>query len=388
MSSTGTRRTRVAVVTGTRAEFGLLATLMRAVRLHPALELQTIVTGSHLVGAGETWRDVDEAFGIDARVEMQRDGATGRIEDSKALGRGIEGLANAYETLTPHWVVVLGDRIEAFAAAAAASVSGIPVAHLHGGDRAEGVADEAMRHAITKLAHLHLPATQGSAERIIRMGERPEQVVVIGSPAVDGLDRIPPMGDDAFARLGDPKIVFLMHPIGRGPEEERRAATAALEAAAGRRIVAILPNLDPGREGIVEALRDLGAPTLAHFRRDHWISLLKRVAQEGGLILGNSSAGLIEASTLRPCPLACVNIGPRQNGRECPDTVIRIEQESPRPIKDAIRRAEALSEAWRTGSPVPNHPYGDGRAGELAAQAIAAIPLPDIARILRKHNAY
>ncbi|MGD9693636.1 MAG: UDP-N-acetylglucosamine 2-epimerase [Phycisphaerales bacterium] len=376
------------MVTGTRAEFGLLATVMRAVRLHPRLELLTVVTGAHLVGAGETWRDVDETFGIDARVEMQRDGAIGRAEDAKALGRGIEGLAIAYESVKPDWVVVLGDRIEALAAACAASVSGIPVAHLHGGDRAEGVADEAMRHAITKLAHLHLPATAQSADRIIRMGEDPARVIVVGSPAIDGLGAIEPMSDEAYNRLGNPRIVFLMHPIGRDSTDERRDATAALEGASGRSLVALLPNLDPGREGIVEALRDVGAPTLAHLRREQWIGLLKRVAIEGGVLLGNSSAGLIEASALRPYPLPAVDIGPRQSGRECPETVIHVDPDSHRPIRDAIRKAEGLSQSWRQSEALPGHPYGEGLAGERTAAALAELPLSEALRLIRKRNTY
>jgi len=153
-------RRRVMVVTGSRAEFGLLEPVMHAVRGHAALDLVVVVAGSHLVAPGLTWRDVEAAgFAIVARVPMQAEGVSGRLADAAAVGRGVSGLARVYETERPEWVVVLGDRIEAFAAAAAASIAGIAVAHLHGGDRAEGIADEALRHAITKLAHLHLAAT-------------------------------------------------------------------------------------------------------------------------------------------------------------------------------------------------------------------------------------
>src|SRR5205814_10141422 len=141
-----------------------------------------------------------------------------------ATGRGIAGFARVFEEIRPDWVVVLGDRIEAFAAASAASIGGIAVAHIHGGDRAEGIADEAMRHAITKLAHLHLAATEQSAERIIRMGERPEHVLVIGSPAIDGLLAIPALADQRDEELGRPGAVFLMHPVGRADEREESAA--------------------------------------------------------------------------------------------------------------------------------------------------------------------
>lgn len=380
-------RTRIAVATGSRAEFGLLSPIMRAVRAHPSLELLTIVSGSHLVGGAETWREVESEFGIDARVEMQRERLTGRLEDARALGRGIEGMAGALEALAPDWVVVLGDRIEALAAATAASVAGVPVAHVHGGDRAEGVADEAMRHAITKLSHLHLAATPASAERIVRMGEDPARVIVTGSPAIDGLDAIAPLDDESFARLGSPEAVFLMHPVGRAIGIEREAATAALHALRRRRIVAMSPNLDPGREGIIEALQDQGAPTLAHLRRDQWIALLKRVAMEGGVIVGNSSAGLIEASALRPVPLAAVDIGPRQQGREAPATVVHVD-ETPASLRNGLFAAEALAATWKSGQPIPEHPYGLGRAGEHAAAAISGISPSEARGLVRKRNAY
>lgn len=387
MSNPAAQSIRVAVATGSRAEFGLLTPVMRAVREHPDLELRTIVLGSHLVGPAETWRDVETAFGIDARVPMQHEGKSGRLEDARALGLGLQGMSDAIERLRPDWIVVLGDRIEALAAAAAASVAGIPVAHLHGGDRAEGVADEAMRHAITKLSHLHFPATAESAQRIIRMGEHPSCVILAGSPAIDDLDAMSPLDEEAFARLNRPGVVFLMHPIGRAPEDEQSTARAALDAAGDRRVLALLPNLDPGREGIVEALRQSGVPTLAHLPRPEWIALLKRVAIEGGVLVGNSSAGLIEASAIRPYPLAAVNIGPRQQARESPPTVVHAA-ESADDIRRAIEAAVGLSAVWRKGNPLPAHPYGEGCCGPIVAEALATRPPHRSRALLRKQNAY
>ena len=129
-------------------------------------------------------------------------------------------MTDVFAQIKPHCVLVLGDRIEAFAGASAGSIGGFMLAHMHGGDRAEGIADEAMRHAITKLAHLHLPATQESADRIIAMGEHADGVHVVGSPAIDGLDAIPPLSDEKYAALGSLEIVFLMHPIGRADDAE------------------------------------------------------------------------------------------------------------------------------------------------------------------------
>lgn len=382
-------RATIAVVTGTRAEFGLLRSTMRAVRAHDGLTLRVIAAGSHFLPPAETWREVDAEFGIDARVEMQRaDEPRDRTHDALALGRGVEGFARALEQVGAHCAVVLGDRIEAFAAASAASVMGVLVAHVHGGDRAEGVADEAMRHAITKLAHLHFPATPLSAERIVRMGEPPERVRVVGSPAVDGLADIAPLPDDEYARLGSPTVLFCLHPVGRDDEEEARDARAAIEGLTGERALALMPNFDAGREGITCALRDAeraGILRVAeHLPRERFAALCLRAALEGGVIVGNSSAGLIECSALRPA-LPCVNIGPRQAGRERPASVVDVERGAPGAVREAVAAARSI-DRWAV-----RHPYGDGRAGERIAAVLADTALArgsDRAAFVRKHNTF
>ena len=385
MSEGGADRRRVAVVTGTRAEFGLLAPVMRAVRDHPGLALRTVVAGAHFLPPAETWREVEEAFGVDARVPMQRPGATGRIADAEALGEGVAGCAREFARLGPSWVVVLGDRTEAFAAAAAASIAGIAVAHLHGGDRAEGVADEAMRHAITKLAHLHLPATQESAGRIARMGEDAWRVRVVGSPAMDGLAGVRPLGDAEFQRLGSPDAVFLMHPVGRSDDDEARDAAAVLAGLRGRRVLALAPNFDPGREGIARAIREAGVSAIDHLPRGVWLSLLRRLAdaEPRGVLVGNSSAGLIEAAGLggSGTALAVVDIGPRQAGRERAANVIGVGAATPEAVAEAVRCALALDLRGMA------HPYGDGRTGPRVAAALAGADLGDPGW-LRKRSTY
>lgn len=381
--ATPERPHRVAVVTGTRAEFGLLAPVMRAIDDHPALELRVIAAGSHLIPPAETFREVKGAFEVVDSIPMQVAGRTTRLDDAEALGRGIARMARSFAMLAPQWVVVLGDRIEAFAAASAASVGGIAVAHLHGGDRAEGVADEAMRHAITKLAHLHLPATEQSAERIRRMGEASSRVVVIGSPAADGLSAIEAMGDEEARALGDPSVVFLMHPIGRHPEEEEHAAAVALEGAlgAGGAVLALDPNHDPGRNGILRALDGAGAgiERRRHLPRGRFVALLKRLALREGALVGNSSAGLIEAAIVG---LGAVNIGPRQSGRETPENVVSVDGLHAGTVTAAVRAAQSLSRAGGIA-----HPYGEGISGVLAARVLASTD-PNDASLLRKRCAY
>jgi UDP-hydrolysing UDP-N-acetyl-D-glucosamine 2-epimerase len=286
--------------------------------------------------------------------------------------------------LRPDWVVVLGDRIEAFAAASAASISGIAVAHIHGGDRAEGIADEAMRHAITKLAHLHLAATEQSAERIRRMGERPEHVLTVGSPAIDDLAAIAPMDDAAYGALGRPRTVFLMHPVGRTDEQEEHAAATLLAGLVGSAapVLALHPNHDPGRAGILRALESAprdGLRVEKHLPRAAFIALLKRLADEPtGLLVGNSSAALIEAAAIR---LPAIDIGRRQSGRERPSNIVHIDAETAEALAAALRAAQSLDRRRVT------HPYGDGHAGERIAAALSRID-PLSPSLLRKLCVY
>ena len=374
---------RIAVVTGTRAEFGLLEPVMRAILNRPDQQLAVIAAGAHLVSPALTYREVKAAFGahIADAVPMQVAGRTGRAADVEALGRGIARFGRAFERLSPDWVVVLGDRIEAFAAASAASVGGFCVAHIHGGDRAEGIADEAMRHAITKLAHLHLAATERSRERIIRMGERSEHAMITGSPAIDGLDAVPPLDDRAVRDLGlerAPTVLFLMHPIGRPAEVEEAAAARVLEGLSAERVLALHPNLDPGREGILRAVESAGVPTVSHLARAQFIGLLKRMAGGGGVLVGNSSAGLIEGAAI---PVPVVDIGPRQAGRERCGNAIHTDSEQSQTVAGAVKEARALNLSRL------NHPYGDGRAGPRIAEALAAVN-PHDPKLLRKRCAF
>jgi UDP-hydrolysing UDP-N-acetyl-D-glucosamine 2-epimerase len=380
---------RILAVTGSRADFGLLVPVLRAIEGAPGLELLVVAAGSHLVPPALTYHDVKKLFHVADAAPMQTPGRTTRLDDAESTGRGLHRFARIYRRLSPTWVVVLGDRIEAFAAAAAASIAGIPVAHIHGGDRAEGVADESLRHATTKLSHLHLAATPASAQRILKMGERPESVHVVGSPAVDGLDRVEPMSDAAASELGSPDTVLLFHPVGRQAEHEEASASGAIEALAGRRVLALDPNLDPGRDGIMRALEGAPASTVVrrmpHMERPRFLSLLKRLAAAGGpdgsgggLIVGNSSAALIEAAALK---LPAVNIGPRQAGRERPTNVVDAPGDNANDIRQAIQLALTIDRA------AISHPYGDGRTGPRIAEILALAPAPD-ERLLRKRNAY
>jgi len=385
MKQSGTeRKRRVLVVTGTRAEFGLLRPVMNAVLDREELELLVVAAGSHLVQPAVTFREVKAEFLVDDSVPMQTAGKVGRQEDVEAVGRGISRFGRSFTMLEPDWVVVLGDRIEAFAAASAASIGGWALAHIHGGDRAEGVADEAMRHAITKMSQLHLPATAGSGERILKMGEPEDRVFVVGSSAVDGLGVVPEMSDADFGELGSPEVVVMMHPCGRSDEIEGAEMRKVLEAVKGKRVVVMAPNLDAGRRGILDAIGEVegdeGVVVREHLVRDAFVGLLKRVGREGGALVGNSSSGLIECSVIG-CP--SVDVGVRQSGRErCSGWTVHVDLED-----GAGGIAHAIEDITSRTDRGGEHPYGGGTAGVAIARVLAEVD-PCVDGFVRKRCSY
>ncbi len=399
MSKRPSPRRKVMVVTGSRSEFGLLRPVMEAVRKHKSLTLQVVVAGEHLLAPANTWREVDAAYGIDARVPMQKKTDKGRKDHAAACGRGVEGFAKVIKRLRSDWVVVLGDRIEAFAAASAASIAGVAVCHVHGGDRAEGIADEAMRHAITKLAHLHCAATNRSAQRIVRMGEPKSAVHVTGSPAIDGLTQVKPLTRKQAAQLGKPDRVVLLHPSGLPPEIEHDIAFLLADyARVSGSTLLLAPNSDPGSE-IIRRVWRWHSRRYAHVRfvehlpRPIFLSLLRSLASSSpalptsGVLIGNSSAGIIEAGALGT---PVFNVGPRQSGRERGENVSDLKIDSARVDRD--RFWDALERAWAPLSiaetpPKRSRAYGDGRAGPRIASLLAKTD-PHTPALLRKRIAY
>lgn len=352
----------VVVVTGSRAEYGILEPVLDAIEADEGLGLKLVVTGTHLT----TSSIHDIRYPIAARVKMQRAGAAAsRAEDVQSLARGVAGFGRALAGAEVDVLVVIGDRIEALAAALAGQVGGIRVAHIHGGDRAEGVADEAMRHAISKLSHLHFAATASSRRRLIRMGEHEGQVFNTGSPAVDALRSVEPM-DDA------PDLVIMQHPVGAPNEDEYKWMEATLKATAKHSRLVLAPNHDPGRDGIMRAIVDAKLKPTDHLPRAQFLSLLKAAKA----LVGNSSAGLIEAAALRT---PVVNIGPRQGGRERPGNVIDAKY-------GVTTTRDAVKQALEMNATTLRHPYGSGKAGLRIAELLATIDLDTVP--LRKHNAY
>lgn len=365
---------RVAVITGTRAEYGILRPVIARIRSSKRLELRLVVTGAHLSPRyGETVREIEREFPVAARVDMlvDRDEPAAMAESA---GLGLSGMARELEGLAPDIAVVLGDRIEAFAGAAAALFCGALVAHIHGGEITRGGYDEYLRHAITKLADLHFAATPAARERIIRLGEHPGFVYHTGTPALDTLAETLALSDEELAaRLGfQPPGRFalaIQHPVSTHPgtAADEIGATLSALADAGIETLMVYPNADAGGRAMREAIRRREAEGwlrgFVHFERPVYCALMRRAA----FLIGNSSSGMIDAPSLGT---PVINIGERQRGRERGGNVI----DAP-PEREAIRAAieTALDAAFIERSRRAVNPYGDGRASERIVSILESV---------------
>jgi UDP-hydrolysing UDP-N-acetyl-D-glucosamine 2-epimerase len=376
-------RRRIAVVTGSRAEYGLLYWPVRDLLAADDLELLLVVTGMHLAPEfGMTVRDIEnDGIPISARVDMLVSSDTaGGIAKSMALG--LIGFSDAIERLRPDALLLLGDRFEILAAAQAAMVHNVPIVHIAGGDTTEGAFDEAIRHAITKMAHVHLVTNEAAARRVLQMGEDPRHVHVVGSPGLDHLQRRPLLDRPALeASLGSPlgrrNALVTFHPVTLEPEEGLRQQEALLAALSSLgdewALWFTLPNADTGGRGLAAALQAWaqnrsGVHVAASLGQLRYLSLMR----EADVVVGNSSSGLYEA------PSFCtptVNIGDRQRGRLAAASVLHCAPEQAA-IRDAIDRALALD-----CSGVVN-PYGDGRSAPRIVQALRDMPPAE--RLLKK----
>lgn len=370
---------RVVVVTGTRAEYGLLQSTLRAVARHPRLTLRVVVAGMHLIRRfGYTARQVErDGWPIAARVPMQR-GDDSPQDQALGLSRGIAGIAPALERERADVVVVLGDRIEAMAGALAAVTTGRVLAHIHGGDVAPGDFDDSLRHAITKLAHLHLTATAAARRRVIGMGESPRRVHFVGAP---GLDRLRELLREprAVPRRGG-RALIVHHATGRSAAQERETMDAILRAVrdVGLERTVILPNTDRGHTGIlaaIEAHRRAVSSVEVHPSLDRDAFLRQLIAAD--VIVGNSSSGIIEAG-LAGTP--AVNVGERQAGREHGGSAVVDAAESYSAVRRALNQALTLGSRAR-----PSGVYGRAPVGPRIARLLAAVSVDDAFRRKAAH---
>lgn len=383
MSRASAQVRRVCVVTGTRSEFGVLQTVLRAIQRRKRLQLQLVVTGMHLLRQfGYTIDEIrSQGWHIDAEVPMYRRGRDDRLSVAEATGRATSGIAKALHDLHSDVVLVVGDRVEALAGATAALTTGTLIGHIHGGDVATGDNDEAIRHAITKMAHVHFAASRDAHDRIIRMGEDPDRVHFTGAPGLDELRSVRPATRSYIKEhLGldpsRPYVVVLQHPAGYEVDDEYRHMCQTLEAVRDYQTVIVYPNNDPGHSGIVRAIKHYAA------RVNHFVTArsLSRHAFASTLVasqalVGNSSAGIIEAGFIAT---PVVNIGPRQTGRLKNGPLVEDCSYGRDSVRAALRRV--LRRRQRMGA-VRGEEYGTGRAGVAIARILSIMPItPDMRR--------
>lgn len=375
---------KICVITGSRAEYGLLFWIIKGIHEDPELELQLVVTGMHLspefgLTVGEIEKD---GFPIAERVEMLLSSDT-ESAIAASMGLGMIGFAKAYERLMPDVLVVLGDRFEIFSAIAAAVPFKIPVAHIHGGEITEGAIDELFRHSITKMSHLHFTATELSAQRVRQMGEPSENVFCFGSPAIDNVFSLDLMSREQLCReLGIPfgrKIgVVTYHPVtlaNETPEVQMSELLKAIESISGIYWIFTMPNADSGGRIIIKMLNDFitrnseKGKAFISLGQVKYLSLLKYAC----LMVGNSSSGLIEAPSFA---LPVVNIGNRQDGRIKGKNVIDVPDCKHYMIVDAVNKA--LTEDFMKAIKNSKNPYGTGNASFKIVETLKAIDLNSI----------
>ncbi len=376
---------KVCVITGTRAEYGLLFWLMREIEQDPRLDLQLVVTGTHLEPRfGYTVEAIErDGFRIDARVpiDLSDDTPTGI---TNATAAALAGVGKALEELAPDIMVLMGDRFEILAAATAAALHRVPIAHIHGGEVTEGAIDDAMRHAITKLSSLHFPAADAYRDRIIQMGEAPQTVQTVGAPGLDHLEHTTLLSAEETAReLGidrdTPYFLITMHPATLGedsPEADVDALLTALDQFENHVAVFTGVNADAGRDAIAARIEEYVAQTPERARlftslgQRRYLSAMKYCAA----VVGNSSSGIIEAPALE---VPTINIGSRQKGRLRASTVVDCAAR-PDAIREAISRA--LSPAFRALIEGASKPYGVPGASKKIANALGDVDLSTLQR--------
>lgn len=362
------KQVKICVITGTRAEFGLLLPLMKRLKGDEAYELQILATGMHLSPEfGATYRNIEEAgFVINEKVEMllSADSDTAIV---KSAGLGMIGYADALDRLNPDWVVLLGDRFEAFAAAAAAYLKKIPIIHLHGGEVTAGATDEALRHAITKMATLHFASTETYRRRIMQLGEPDDQVFNVGAIGLDNVYNLPSLTRHELEvslgiSLDKPLFLITYHPVTlehASSEQQMYELLSALDKLQGVQLVFTMPNADADGRVIIKLIQEFvakheHAKAFTSLGQLRYLSTMKYAS----IVLGNSSSGILEAPSFG---IPTVNIGDRQKGRIAAESVIHCE-----PYRQSIESAihKALSPDFQAFCKQVENPYGRGGVAE------------------------
>ena len=374
---------KVCVVITARPSYARIRSVLEAIQVHPALELQLVVAASALLDRyGNTQNVIErEGFRIDRRVYMILEGEN-LVTSAKSTGLGMSELATVFDDLQPDIVVTIADRFETMATAVAAAYINIPLVHIQGGE-VTGSIDEKVRHAVTKLADLHMVATERAAERVVRMGERPDRVFNTGCPSIDlarhALEKPQIDLDATFERFGGVGerpdvsggyVVVLQHPVTTEYEGSRRHVEETLHAIAESGIPALWfwPNVDAGSDGTskgIRAFRESHKLPQVHFFKNMPPEDFIRILHRSRCVVGNSSVGIRECSYMG---VPAVNIGGRQGGRDRGRNVIDVAYDR--------KQIRAAVERWMTIGKFDSDPlYGDGHSGERIAHLLVDVPL-------------
>ena len=380
---------KICVITGSRAEYGLLRWVMQGIKDEPSLTLQIIATGMHLSPQfGNTYQEIEgDGFVIDRKVQMLT-GSDTPVGIAKSMGNGMIGFADALNELKPDLLVVLGDRFEIFSAVSAALVAQIPVAHIHGGELTEGNFDDALRHSITKMSHLHFVAAEEYRNRVIQLGESPDRVFNVGGLGVDNIARTKLLGKDELERdlqfkFQERNLLVSFHPVTLEPDSGVKQMTEllyALNAFPNIGLIFTMPNADTGGLWIADQIEiyvksRTNAVSFTSLGAKRYISVMACI--DG--VIGNSSSGLLEAPSLR---VGTVNVGDRQRGRIQAESVISCE-----PNRIAIQEAiiKLLSIEFQGKVQKVVSPFGTVGACDAIVEIIKTLPQENLL-IKKFHN--
>jgi len=374
---------KICIITGTRAEYGLLYWLMKAIQDDPALELQVIATGMHLSPEfGLTWQQIEkDGFGINKKIEMLLSSDT-PVGVTKAMGVAMLGFADAFEELKPDLAVLLGDRYELLSASSAALIARIPIAHLHGGETTEGAFDEAIRHSITKMSHFHFTATAEYRRRVIQLGESPERVFNVGGLGIDNIKKLNLLSRQEFEKsidftLNKKNLLITFHPVTleqNTSEQQFDALLKAVDQLEETNLIFTRPNSDTYGRILIRMIDEY---VLNHLEKAVVYTSLGQLRYLSALqyvdaTVGNSSSGLIEVPSFKT---GTINIGDRQKGRIKADSVIDCA-----PDEQSISKAvhSLYSDAFQTKLKQVKNPYGQGGASLKTKEVLKTCDLKNI----------
>lgn len=376
---------KICVITGTRAEFGLLSGLMRLIQQSEQTTLQVVATNMHLSERyGNTYREIEEAgFAIDYKVPMLNEsGADDSTATVKAMSRALAGFADAYDALQPDLIIVLGDRYEMLCAVETAMIKQIPVSHLYGGDVTSGAYDDAIRHSITKMSHLHFTSTEEYRKRVIQLGEQPERVFYVGALGVENIKRVSLMSKESVEQdlqfeLTDLTILVTYHPVtlsDSNPLDDINALFEALDEHPELRVIFTMPNSDTGGKVIAEAIEQYATQHTNRVRAYKSLGMRRylSVMKYCTAVVGNSSSGIVETPSFH---IPTLNIGSRQDGRIAATSVYNCATD-----KASISAGldYILSPEFRAIASKAQNPYAKEGTAQAIFEVISTYPLEGI----------